>query len=249
MQPSRDFIPARAPRDLSRWVICVGLALAAHAAGAAALIAPWGKPYDEVASAPVIVVELTAVAVAPHTEPTDLAPGPEKTESSVEQVAAQPQREPEELITAALPTPQIEAAPEPLPQVRPNTTPRREMAPTTSAPSPAERRAKRAAAPSPGTAAQSNALPSWRSALMARLERNKRYPSDAGGVRGVAVLAFNIDRSGGVHNARIAKSSGSPALDRETLALATRAQPLPPPPAELSGAQIPVSVPLRYNMD
>ncbi|MGZ9006313.1 MAG: energy transducer TonB family protein, partial [Burkholderiales bacterium] len=57
------------------------------------------------------------------------------------------------------------------------------------------------------------------------------------------------DRSGGVHNARIAKSSGSSALDRETLALATRAQPLPPPPAELSGAQIPISVPLRYNMD
>jgi protein TonB len=123
------------------------------------------------------------------------------------------------------------------------------MAATTTAPSPAERRAKRAAAPAPGAAAQSNALPSWRSALVARLERNKRYPSDAGGVRGVAVLAFNVDRSGGVHNARIAKSSGSPALDRETLALATRAQPLPPPPAELSGAQIPISVPLRYNMD
>ena len=122
-------------------------------------------------------------------------------------------------------------------------------APVTSAPSPAERRARRAAAPSPGAAAQSNALPSWRSALVARLERNKRYPSDAGGVRGVAVLAFTIDRSGGVHNARIAKSSGSPALDRETLALAARVQPLPPPPAELSGAQIPISVPLRYNMD
>ncbi len=96
MQASRDFIPARTPRDLSRWVICVGLALAAHAAGAAALIAPWGKPYDEVASAPVIVVELTAVAVAPQTEPTDVAPGPEQTEASVEQVAAEPQREPEE---------------------------------------------------------------------------------------------------------------------------------------------------------
>jgi protein TonB len=123
------------------------------------------------------------------------------------------------------------------------------MAPTTTAPSPAERRAKRAAAPAPGAAAQSNALPSWRSALVARLERSKRYPPDAGGVRGVAVLAFNVDRSGGVHNARIAKSSGSSALDREALALARRAQPLPPPPAELSGAQISVSVPLRYNMD
>jgi len=247
MQASRDSIPARAPRDLSRWVICVGLALAAHAAGAAALIAPWGKPYDEVASAPVIVVELTAVAVAPQTEPTDVAPGPEQTEAPLEQVAAEPQREPEAMTTAALPMAQTQAVPEPRSEAKPATP--RQPAPVTSAPSPAERRARRAAAPSPGAAAQSNALPSWRSALVARLERNKRYPSDAGGVRGVAVLAFTIDRSGGVHNARIAKSSGSPALDRETLALAARVQPLPPPPAELSGAQIPISVPLRYNMD
>ncbi len=249
MQARRDSIPARAPRDLSRWVICIGVALAAHAAGAAALIAPWGNPYDEVASAPVIVVELTAVAVAPQTEPTDVAPGPEQTEASVEQVVAEAHHEPEEVPTATVPTRQMQAAPEALPDAKPTITPRRETAPTTSAPSPAERRAKRAAAPSPGASAQSNALPSWRSAVVARLERNKRYPSDAGGARGVAVLAFNIDRSGGVHNARIAKSSGSPALDRETLALATRAAPLPPPPAELSGAQIPISVPLRYNMD
>ena len=249
MQASRDSIPARTPRDLSRWVICIGLALAAHAAGAAALIAPWGKPYDEIASAPSIVVELTPLAVAPQTEPTDVAPGPEQTNASVEQVVADPQREPEEMTTAALPAPQIEAAPESLPDAKPTTAPRRETAAATSAPNPADRRAKRAAAPSPGAAAQSNALPSWRSALVARLERNKRYPSDAGGVRGVAVLAFNIDRSGGVHNARIIKSSGSPALDRETLALAIRAQPLPSPPAELSGTQIPISVPLRYNMD
>ena len=247
MQASRDFIPSRAPHDLSRWVICIGLALAAHAAGAAALIAPWGKPYDDVASAPVIIVELTAVAVAPQTEPSDIAPGPEQAEAAVEQVTAEPQQEIDALTTAALP--ETQTAPEPLPEAKPPTTPRREAAPTTSAPSPAERRGRRAAAPSPGAASQSNALPDWRSALVARLERNKRYPSDAGGVRGVAVLAFNIDRSGGVHNARIAKSSGSSALDRETLALATRAQPLPPPPAELRGAQIPISVPLRYNMD
>ena len=248
MQASRAAIPARMPRDLSRWVICVGLALAAHAAGAAALIAPWGKPYDEIATAPSIVVELTPLAVAPQTEPTDVAPGPEQTEAAVEQVVADPQPEPEVMTTAALPAPQIADAPGPLPEVKPRSA-RREPAATTTAPSPADRRAKRAAAPSPGATAQSNALPSWRSALVARLERNKRYPSDAGGVRGVAVLAFNIDRSGGVHNARIIRSSGSAALDRETLALAIRAQPLPSPPAELSGAQIPISVPLRYNMD
>jgi len=50
-----------------------------------------------------------------------------------------------------------------------------------------------------------------------------------------------------VHNARITHSSGSSALDHETLALIQRAQPLPPPPPEMQGAQIPVVVPIRYS--
>ena len=160
------------------------------------------------------------------------------------------EREPEEILTTSLtPTPQVEVLPEPAPQPKPESAPRREPARVTAAPSPANRHARRAAAPSPGAASQSIALPSWRSALVAQLERSKRYPAEAGGARGVAVLAFNIDRQGRVHQARISKSSGSSALDRETLALAARAQPLPPPPAELTGAQIPIAVPLRYNMD
>ncbi|MBI2715065.1 MAG: TonB family protein, partial [Rhizobiales bacterium] len=48
--------------------------------------------------------------------------------------------------------------------------------------------------------------------------------------------------------ARIAHSSGSSLLDRETLLLLERAQPLPPPPAEVSGSQIAIMVPIRYNM-
>src|SRR5262249_53066937 len=89
----------------------------------------------------------------------------------------------------------------------------------------------------------------WKSQLVARLERYKRYPSEAQsrGEYGVAQLAFSVDRSGGVHNARIVRSSGSSILDRETLTLAERAQPRPPPPPEITGSQIPVVVPIRYN--
>src|SRR5262249_12645658 len=89
----------------------------------------------------------------------------------------------------------------------------------------------------------------WKSQLVARLERYKRYPSEAQsrGEHGVAQLAFSVDRSGGVHNARIVRSSGSSILDRETLTLADRAQPLPPPPPEITGSQIPIVVPIRYN--
>jgi periplasmic protein TonB len=93
-------------------------------------------------------------------------------------------------------------------------------------------------------------VPDWKSQLVAQLERNKRYPSEAQsrGDQGVVRLAFSIDRSGGVHNARIVGSSGSSALDQATLSLVARASPLPPPPPEVSGAQIPIVVPIRYNM-
>jgi protein TonB len=96
---------------------------------------------------------------------------------------------------------------------------------------------------------QSVPLPNWKSQLVASLERYKRYPSEAQsrGEQGIAQLAFNVDRSGGVHHARIVRSSGSSLLDRESLILVERAQPLPPPP-EMSGSQIAIMVPIRYNI-
>jgi protein TonB len=44
------------------------------------------------------------------------------------------------------------------------------------------------------------------------------------------------------------RSSGSSILDRATLDLISRAQPLPPPPPEMHGAQIAIVVPIRYNV-
>jgi protein TonB len=51
-----------------------------------------------------------------------------------------------------------------------------------------------------------------------------------------------------VHNARVLVSSGSSVLDREALSLLQRSQPLPPPPPEVPGSQIPIELPVAYNM-
>ncbi len=128
---------------------------------------------------------------------------------------------------------------------------RQRTASLASAPSTAPRQATRAVAPVPGASARDpRALPNWTSQLVARLERHKRYPAaaQARGEHGVAQLAFSVDRGGRVHNARIVRSSGSALLDRATLALVRRAQPLPPPPAAIPGARIPVVVPIRYRI-
>jgi protein TonB len=88
----------------------------------------------------------------------------------------------------------------------------------------------------------------WRSQIVTILEHNKRYPSEARarGEQGVTRLAFRIDDQGHLLSSRIIASSGSAALDAETLALVQRAQPFPPPPPELSGSEL--TVPLSFNI-
>ena len=98
--------------------------------------------------------------------------------------------------------------------------------------------------------ADSAAITSWKSRVVTLLERNKRYPVEAAARReqGVAQLSFSIDRTGRLVATRIARSSGSAALDREALALAQRAQPFPPPPSSLPGENVSLIVPIRFNI-
>lgn len=238
---------------LARWSGCVVLAVAFHAAGVAGLFARWTDSAESIATAPVMLVDFAPVAVAPTTEELQLPPGPLQAEAEPEP-EPEPPPEPElDLKPEPAPNPMIAVAPVPPPKPIEPEKPKKKKQKrrsVASAPSPAEHQASQTAAPAPGAASRhSNALPTWRSLLAARLERAKRYPSEARsrGDQGVAYLAFTIDRSGGVHGARIARSSGSSILDRETLALLSRAQPLPPPPAEL-GSSISITVPIRYTM-
>jgi protein TonB len=229
-----------------RWGTCFALVLCFHIAGAAALLARWSENSDLLANAPVIMIELAAMPVAPDITPNELAPGPQQTE-------AQPEPEPQKPVEKIELPPDPKAEPlavvPPKPVEQPNEKkPKQKRASLTSAPSSAEHRAERAAAPMPGaTSRDSNALPNWTSQLVAQIDRHKRYPEAAHGERGIAQVAFSVDRSGGVHHARVVASSGSAVLDRDALAWLERSQPLPPPPPDMSGAMIPITVPLRYN--
>ncbi len=250
MNATNNNLTMRRWPESARWAVCFALAVAFHTAGAAALLARWNDS-DLVANAPVITIELAPMPVAPETVPNEIPPGPQRQE-------AKPEPEQEKPLEKKLELPQDPKA-EPLLAVTPpkvtekprEKLPKQKHASVASAPSSAETMSDRAAAPTAGANSQnSNALPNWKSQLMAQLERNKRYPSEAQsrGEQGVAQLAFSVDRSGSVHNAHIARSSGSGALDRATLEMVARASPLPPPPPEVVGSQIPISVPIRYNM-
>src|SRR6476661_3979799 len=221
--------------EAARWGACFALAVAFHAAGAAALFARWTEDSNLVAGTAVVMVDLAPVAVSPNIT-TDVAPGPLQQEAEPE-LPPDPQAEP---VVAVTPPPKLEPPKE--------KKPKQKHASLASAPTRADQQVDRPAAPMPGLSSRnSDALPNWKTQLVAKLERSKRYPSEARGDQGIAQLAFSVDRQGGVHNARIVRSSGSSVLDHETLALVQRAQPLPPPPPEVQGAQIPISVPIRYN--
>jgi protein TonB len=131
-----------------------------------------------------------------------------------------------------LPEQQSEAMLPPKPEVQPE-PPQEEPPPPPPPPQPA-----RAVA----------SVASWRSQIVTILEHNKRYPSEARarGEQGVTRLAFSIDAQGHLLTTRIVKSSGSAALDAETLALVQRVQPFPPPPPELAGSEM--TVPFSFNI-
>jgi protein TonB len=149
-----------------------------------------------------------------------------------------------EVALAALP-------PKPEPQLQ---TPQENQLPAPETTAPAEmpkfELAEAAAAPVQGqpVVEYSNAIPTWRNAVVALLERNKRYPADARDARGIAEVTFTLDRTGRVVTSAILTSSGSTALDREAIAMVQRAQPFPPPPTALSGTEIHLRVPVRFNM-
>jgi protein TonB len=239
--------------ESARWGVCFALALGFHAAGAAALLAKWNESSDLVANAPVIMIDLTPVAVAPDVVQSELPPGPQQA-----QAESEPEPDPvkpverHELPPESKAEPQLAMPPPPKPAQKPKEErPKQRHARPATAPSTAENRAERPAGPAPGASSRNPyAVSSWKSLLVSQLERSKRYPTEARarGEEGVAQIAFNVDRRGVVHDAHIVRSSGSTLLDREALATVERAQPMPPPPRELPGTQIAIVVPIRYNI-
>jgi periplasmic protein TonB len=222
--------------DAARWSICFAAVTLAHGAAALALLsAPAASNFE--AGAPVVLIELSEAAFT--VPPNDLAPGPPEPEVAATPPPTEDTKPPERQAEIALPKPEP-PKPEPPAEARPATAlPSVAMLPP-------------AAAPSAGAAVQPSAalLRHWQSELVAHIERFKRYPAAARarGDQGLARVAFTIDRNGKVRGSRIVQSSGSPDLDQESLAILTRAQPMPRPPDQLPPSELSFVVPIRFNI-
>lgn len=239
--------------ELLRWLMSGIIVLVTHGAIATAAIVQWREEIEPADPAAAIVFELAPMPVAPPEQQTDIPPGPEQVmaEAVPEKPVEKEEEKLEEKIVQA-PEPEVVMKP-PEPQPEPPKPQLQMPAPATTAPQAAPvREAMIAAAPVQGkpNPVNSNAIPTWKSQIVGILERNKRYPSSAQSrhEQGVAQLAFSLDRQGKVVASSIVKSSGSSALDQETLELVKRAQPFPPPPAEIPGGSVTLTVPIRFNI-
>jgi protein TonB len=167
----------------------------------------------------------------------------EEGEVGTDAIVVEFQPEPPQIDPTPVPVEKVEEKEEPLPEQQSEAMlpPKPEVLPE-----PPQEEPPPPPPPQPARAVASVAT--WRSQIVTILEHNKRYPSEARarGEQGVTRLAFSIDAQGHLLTSRIVKSSGSAALDAETLALVQRVQPFPPPPPELAGSEM--TVPFSFNI-
>lgn len=220
-----------------RWSASLAIVLALHALFAVLLLNWRVAPPPAAAVQSVTMIDLQPLPAPP--QPVIEPPPPKIQPEIVKPLEPRPEPKPKPVVklkSKPLPHPVMEH-PVPVPIPAP--------APVPSAPAP------QAAAPPPQAAPQpSNAVPSFRDRLAAYLARYKRYPRAAQvrGEQGVALVAFVLDRQGGVSGAHIERSSGHALLDEEVLALLQRAAPLPPIPPEIAGARLTITVPIAFTL-
>lgn len=207
-----------------------------------------------------IAIDMAPEPVSTPTPPTDLPPGPQQTQSIPDPTPVEPPKitaPPSPAPHPPVPVPKPEKPRKvvkphkPVPQLKkpiPDKTPPAEA--TTAPPSSEAPPAPAQAAPAPGAASSkaSHDPLTWQGALLAQLEKFKRYPSDAMAdhQEGVPTVTFSMDRKGHVLSVTLASSSGHPLLDQEAVALPRRAQPLPVPPDSVQGDPITLTVPVEF---
>ncbi|MBL1256648.1 energy transducer TonB [Methylocystis sp. Sn-Cys] len=245
------------------WSLAALCAILLHVGGAAtALLSLRGDIEDDASGAPAIELSLEPVA-ARETEPTDLPPGPvtdesaaaapsvssAETKESTEEQIARAEAEDAELSRDAKPERPVENQKS---QQAQQVVSSESAASEATAPpkSEAAKVADRPAAPVQGADAAVNAVKlTWQKALMAHLNRAKRYPAGGGRRAAEASVHFTLDRLGHVLAYSVNRSSGLPLFDEAALAMMKRADPVPPPPAVIADQGLSFDVPVQFRAD
>jgi protein TonB len=265
-----DLLEPRGKR-VTRWIGAAALVLAAHVGCTALALMHLQEEESEDAAASSLIIEMVPTPVAVRTDTPDVAHGPlmEEAKQSPQAVketkeVVEKEKPPVEESPLAAKPEVVLPVPRPVKEEKPEEekekeeTPQQQSveqamaAPLTTAPPRVEAKEEpTATAPAPGTSATSaRALVTWEKALVSHLNRFKRYPdaARAGGSQGAVSVEFTLDRAGRVLGSRVVRSSGSPALDGEALAVLQRASPLPAPPGQIAGPTFDLRLPIQFRI-
>jgi protein TonB len=225
--------------DYLLWATSAAVVLMIHLAGGL-LLSRHHEPLIGDDAPAIVAVDLSPFTNPPSESQEDSAPGPlqQQFQPPLEPQPPKPEEKPEQKIEPQVQAPDPDVTLLPDPAKQPD-KPKEEPAPpvpVTTAPPP----------PRP-SAAQ---VTTWHRQIAMRIERHKGYPATAQARHetGVVRIAFTIDRQGKVITSRIAGSSGSPALDQETIDTLRRAQPFPSPPPNMPGDAFEFTVPIRFKV-
>ena len=225
--------------------------------GAVLIVLNWRAHHTAPPAPPMaaMMIELAPAPVAPMTPPSALPPAPRQQKMPP---PPQPRPEPEPIIEPPPELPVVkkaeaQLAPKPEPLEEELQPVKEEIAQEETAP-PDFKAPPDALAAAPMDSALST-LPSqapatWQSALLGHLEKHKRYPRQARrrGQEAVVYIRVTINRDGTVVSYKLTQPCPYATLNRETLALINRAQPLPAPPSEITGETVEFIVPVAFSL-
>jgi len=239
---------------LTRYSGSLAVVLGVHALAIALALNWTARPPIELPPQ-AMMVELAPVPTPPPSAPPKVVTPPQPPapveELPIPKLAEAPKAE----IAVPKPKPKPKPKPQPPKPVEKKPEPVKEKpseekpADTQPTQAPTEKSAQPAPGPSP---AQMAAKASWQGTLLAHLGKYKKYPASAQarGKEGVNRLRFVVDAEGNVLSFELVGRSGNADLDRATLEMIRRAQPLPKPPADmLNNGSIEIVAPFVYSLD
>ena len=255
---------------LGRWAAAAAVVCTLHAGGVALALMHWQEEDESDEAGGAVTVEMTPLPAAVPVDSPDVAHGPEQQQTKLTREAAKPVVEevekdiprvepsPTPEPEVSLPKPQPEEKEKPKEREEPREAAPKEQTqqqdediPVTTAPPRVEAQPASGSARLQGqSASPAREQQRWANGLVDRLQRFKRYPDAASrrGIKGVAIVRFTVDRTGQVISSEVLKSSGSPILDEEALALVKRASPFPLPPNTIDDAYLANDIPIWFGM-
>jgi TonB family protein len=87
----------------------------------------------------------------------------------------------------------------------------------------------------------------WQRALIAHLDKYRRYPADRSNKQADIMVTFTLDRTGHVVSASVVTSSGDKAFDEAALTMMRRADPVPAPPALVADEGLTFTLPVQFR--